>query len=158
MKTRIQTLIAGASAIAALAAAHAQNYSIDWSTIGGGGGVSTGGVYRVEGTIGQPHAATISGGNYTLTGGFWSLVSVVQTPGAPTLSIYATLANTVLVVWPSPSTGYLLQQNNDLNTTKLGYGTADTCRRRHEQSGRRQPADWLSVLSLVQAVVESALY
>ena len=30
----------------------AQNYSIDWFTIDGGGGTSTGGVYQVSGTIG----------------------------------------------------------------------------------------------------------
>jgi hypothetical protein len=34
-------------------------YSIDWSTIDGGGGTSTGGVYSVTGTIGQPDAGAI---------------------------------------------------------------------------------------------------
>ena len=38
-----------------------QSYSIDWSTIDGGGGTSTGGVYTVSGTIGQPDAGTMSG-------------------------------------------------------------------------------------------------
>jgi hypothetical protein len=32
--------------------ASAQSYSIDWFTIDGGGGTSTGGVYSVSGTIG----------------------------------------------------------------------------------------------------------
>src|SRR5947207_2392022 len=51
----------------------AQNYSIGWFTIDGGGGTSTGGVYQVRGTIGQPDAGlTMSGGNFFLTGGFWS--------------------------------------------------------------------------------------
>jgi hypothetical protein len=36
--------------------AHAQNFSIDWFTIDGGGGTSTGGLYSVIGTIGQPDA------------------------------------------------------------------------------------------------------
>jgi hypothetical protein len=58
-------------------------YSIDWSTIDGGGGTSTGGVYSVTGTIGQPDAGKMSGGNFTLDGGFWGLVAAVQTPGAP---------------------------------------------------------------------------
>jgi len=35
----------------------AQQYSIDWSTIDGGGGTSTGGDYSLSGTIGQPDAA-----------------------------------------------------------------------------------------------------
>ena len=66
----------------------AQTYSIDWSTIDGGGGTSTGGVYSVSGTIGQSDAGpTMSGGNYTLDGGFWSISAAVQTPGAPLLTI-----------------------------------------------------------------------
>ena len=36
--------------------AAAQSYSIDWHTIDGGRGTSTGGVYAVSGTIGQHDA------------------------------------------------------------------------------------------------------
>src|SRR5713226_7542168 len=64
----------------------AQNYSIDWFTIDGGGGSSTGGVYAVSGTIGQPDAGVMSGGPYVLSGGFWSIINLIQTPGAPFLS------------------------------------------------------------------------
>jgi hypothetical protein len=95
----------------------AQNYSVDWFTIDGGGGTSTGGVYSVSGSIGQPDAGTMSGGSYSLSGGFWSLLSVVQTPGSPSLSITLTTTNTALVSWPSPSTGFAIQQNGDLNTS-----------------------------------------
>src|SRR5947208_12407277 len=83
----------------------AQTYSIDWFTIDGGGGTSTGGVYSVSGTIGQPDAGAMSGGNYSLTGGFWSLFAV-QMPGAPLLSIALTTTNSALVSWPSSSTGF----------------------------------------------------
>jgi hypothetical protein len=96
----------------------AQSYSIDWFTIAGGGEASTGGVYSVSGTIGQPDAGqAMSGGNYSLTGGFWSIITALQTPGAPRLTITLTRTNTVVVSWPSPSTGWNLQQNADLNTT-----------------------------------------
>src|SRR5579862_6105566 len=62
----------------------AQNYSVDWHKIAGGGGTSSGGLYSVNGTIGQPDAGgAMVGGNYSLTGGFWSLISGSQTPGAP---------------------------------------------------------------------------
>src|SRR5437660_7389128 len=92
----------------------AQSYSIDWSTIDGGGGTSTGGVYQVSGTLGQPDAGpTMSGGNYSVDGGFWGLTAVVQTPGAPLLSITHTRTNTVTVSWPFPSTGFRLQQNTN---------------------------------------------
>jgi len=88
-------------------------YSIDWQTIDGGGGTSTGGVYSVTGTIGQPDAGAMSGGNFTLDGGFWGIVAAIQTPGAPLLSIFHTTTNTVVVSWPSPSTGWTLQQNTN---------------------------------------------
>ena len=90
-----------------------QSFSIDRSTIDGGGGTSTGGVYSVSGTIGQPDAGgPMTGGNFSLTGGFWSLYAL-QTPGAPLLSIARTATNTVAVFWPSPSTGCQLQVNTN---------------------------------------------
>jgi hypothetical protein len=104
-------------------------YSIDWSTIDGGGGTSTGGVYSVTGTIGQPDAGAMSGGNYTLQGGFWGVIAAVQTPGAPLLSIVRTTTNTVAVFWPSPSTGWTLQQNTNsvssVNWSNITSGIAD---------------------------------
>ena len=96
---------------------HSQNYSVDWSTIDGGGGTSTGGVYSVFGSIGQPDAGRLSGGNYSLEGGFWGVIAAVQMPGAPLLSVSLTTTNTVLVAWPYPSTGFNLQQNGVLGTT-----------------------------------------
>src|SRR2546423_11033221 len=72
---------------AASAASLAQSYSIDWFTIDGGGGTSTGGVYSVTGTIGQPDAGKMSGGNYSIDGGFWGIIAALQTPRAPLLAI-----------------------------------------------------------------------
>jgi hypothetical protein len=109
--------------------AFCQNYSITWSTLDGGGGTSTGGVYSVTGTVGQPDAGTMSGGNFALTGGFWSLLAAVQTPGAPLLRIALTTTNTALVTWPSPSTGWTLQQNTNsvssVNWSNVISGVAD---------------------------------
>lgn len=102
---------------------HAQSYSIDWSTIDGGGGTSTGGVYAVTGTIGQPDAGRMSGGNYSIDGGFWGLIAAVQEPGAPLLTITPAGANAI-VSWPSPSTGFVLQQNATFPSTNgwANYG------------------------------------
>jgi hypothetical protein len=107
-----------------------QSYSIDWSTVDGGGGTSTGGVYAVIGTIGQPDAGgAMTGGNYSLTGGFWGIIAAVQTPGAPLLSILRTTTNTAAVSWPSPSTGWTLQQNTNnissLNWSNVSSGIQD---------------------------------
>jgi hypothetical protein len=98
----------------------AQTYSIDWFTIDGGGSTSTGGVYSVSGTIGQPDAGHMSGGNFTLDGGFWGIIGAVQIPGAQLLWVLLTSTNTVVVAWPAPSTGFSLQQNPDLKTTAWG--------------------------------------
>jgi hypothetical protein len=71
-------------------------YSMDWSTVDGGGGTSTGGM---------------SGGNYTLAGGFWGVIAI-QTPGAPWLTITRTATNTVCVSWPLPAEGWVLEWTN----------------------------------------------
>jgi hypothetical protein len=112
-------LVCGTAMVLAMTALAvcAQSYSVDWYSIDGGGGTSTGGVYAVTGTIGQPDAGHTSGGNYSLDGGFWGIIAAVQTPGAPTLSVSLTATNTVLVSWPYPSTGFNLQQNPVLGTT-----------------------------------------
>ena len=51
-------------ALMLLATAANGQYSLDWYTIDGGGGRSSGGPYVLTGTIGQPDAAWSSGGNY----------------------------------------------------------------------------------------------
>lgn len=102
------------AAFALAASASAPNYSVDWFKVASGGGASTNGQYSVSGTIGQPDAGAMSGGNYTLQGGFWGVVATIQTPGAPLLTITPSGAN-VIISWPSPSSGFGLQENPDLN-------------------------------------------
>ena len=97
--------------------ARSQSFSIDWFTIDGGGGTSTGGVYSVSGTIGQPDAGTMmSGGNFSVEGGFWSIIAAVQTIGAPTLTVMLTATNTAVIFWPFPSTGFAPEQNPAVGT------------------------------------------
>jgi len=59
----------------AISTASDTQYQLNWSTIDGGGGMSSGGPYVLTGTIGQPDADYSAGGNYELLGGFW--------PGGP---------------------------------------------------------------------------
>src|ERR1017187_8289170 len=93
-----------------------QTYSIDWYKISGGGGTSTNSQYSLSGTIGQHDAGgPMTGGSYSVTGGFWALYAV-QTPGATLLSIKVTTTNTVMVYWPSPSSGFNLLVNTNLAT------------------------------------------
>jgi hypothetical protein len=90
-------------------------YTINWHTIDGGGGTSTGGVYSVSGTLGQPDAGgPMTGGNYSLTGGFWSLFAV-QTPGAPLLSITAAGPGQATISWSPDTPGFVLQETLSLS-------------------------------------------
>jgi len=116
MRTSLATL-----GLLILLSAQAQ-LSIDWHTIDGGGGTSTGGVYSVGGTIGQPDASrqTMTGGNYTLTGGFWALYAV-QTPGAPTLTIVPAGAGQAQISWTPASTNWVLQESLSLSPASWTY-------------------------------------
>ena len=111
-----RTILALVGLFICCAAAQSQTFSIDWFSIDGGSGTSTGGVYSVSGTIGQTDAGRMSGGNFTLDGGFWAIVAV-QTPGGPALRVTRTTTNTVVVAWPAPSTGFSLQQNSSAAST-----------------------------------------
>ena len=71
-------------------------YAIDWHTIDGGGGTSTGGVYSV-------------------TGGFWALPQAVQSEGAPTLMIAKDAPGFANISWTPPSTNWVLQESLSLS-------------------------------------------
>jgi hypothetical protein len=96
--------------------ARAQTYSIDWSKIAGGGGTSTGGIYAVSGTIGQPDAGgPLTNGQYSVTGGFWALPIAVQTTNAPTLQIVPAAPGFAAVSWTPPTPGFTLQASASLS-------------------------------------------
>jgi hypothetical protein len=111
MKT-ISKLICGmVASFGFVAGAAAQSYAITWHTIDGGGGTSTGGVYSVSGTIGQPDAGpTMTNGQYAVTGGFWALPAVIQTPGGPTLSIAPAGPGQATISWSPNTPGFVLQE------------------------------------------------
>jgi len=90
------------------ASALAQNYHIDWFTIDGGGGTSSGGQYTLSGTIGQPDAGELTAGNYVLEGGFWGelFLQVV----APRLYIERSGPN-VIISWSPNTPGFYLQES-----------------------------------------------
>jgi hypothetical protein len=88
----------------------AQPYTIDWYTVDGGGAMNLiGGAYTLSGTIGQPDAGRMIGGTDSIDGGFWGLIALVP----PRLTITHS-GNNVVVCWPSPSTGFRLQQSASL--------------------------------------------
>jgi hypothetical protein len=107
----MKTTFLGAALAAGLflaGTAGAQNYAIDWFTIDGGGGTSTGGVFALSGTIGQPDAGQMTNGPYSLAGGFWGVVAL-QTAGAPPLLVERLVDGTVRVFWELPAPGFVLE-------------------------------------------------
>ena len=109
------TILALLAVCGAAISTQAQAFTIDWYTIDGGGGTSTGGVFTISGTIGQPDAGgPMTGGNYSLTGGFWALPAAVQTPGAPTLVITLGAAGFASISWSPATPGFVLQQSDSL--------------------------------------------
>lgn len=96
----------------------AQNYSVNWYKISGGGGAGNGGNFTMRGTIGQPEASAnraLTGGNFSITAGFWSLYAVQQA-GFPTLHIRTVPPNSAVVFWENIGI-YTLQTNSNLSTT-----------------------------------------
>jgi len=91
-------------------------FSIPWSTVDGGGGTSTGGTFRVSGTMGQPDASyAMTGGMFAVAGGFWVLPIAVQTPGAPELLIAPAASGFATISWtPDTGTNWVLQESLDL--------------------------------------------
>ena len=113
MKLILKILIAVGGACTCGEVAFSQNYSIDWSTIDGGGGTSAGGAYSLSATIGQPDAGTMSGGSYSLSGGFWS-IEAIALPGMPKLSIMRSGTHAIISWTPNPP-GFVLQGSSNLS-------------------------------------------
>jgi len=101
----------------------AQDYQIDWHTISGGGGSSSGGPYTLSGTIGQADAGTLSGGNYVVEGGFWGVIAAIQQPGAPILHIERSGLD-VIISWDSSVSNFFLQESG--TASPLSWGNSLT--------------------------------
>ena len=72
---RVTIVLLAIVAMLVIATGSRADYQIVWSTIDGGGGQSSGGQYKLTGTIGQPDTDYSTGDSYELLGGFW--------PGGP---------------------------------------------------------------------------
>ncbi len=91
----------------------AQQYSIPWYDVAGGGGGGSGGAgaYSVTGTIGQPDAgAAMINAPYVVVGGFWSVLGA-----RPSIMIWIQ-GNDVIVAWPVTAGASQLQQAGNMTT------------------------------------------
>lgn len=95
--------------------AQAQQYSVDWFKIAGGGGTSSNSQYSISGTVGQHEAGgPMTNGPYSLAGGFWAFLTLVQTPSAPTLHLTNAAPGSVTIWWTPPTPGFTLQSTDGL--------------------------------------------
>jgi hypothetical protein len=87
-----QRVVIAIGLVVALVSSASAQYRIDWYTVDGGGGTSTGGPYALSGTIAQPDADVVSlcsadGGAgcvnpaFEVTGGYWT--GVAGAPSGP---------------------------------------------------------------------------
>jgi hypothetical protein len=93
------------------AATNAQPFDIDWHTIAGGGGSSSGGNFTLVGTSGQFDAGSLSGGAFQLQGGFVPGLVVPAAGEIPSLIIQLSGAN-IIISWPAADgVGFQLEES-----------------------------------------------
>jgi len=102
----------------------AQSYSINWSTVASGGGTSTGGAFRLRGTVGQPAAgAAMRGGEFSLTGGFWAGNGPSAPPGSQdTLQNGAVNTGTITADHPQDRWTFTAKAGDNIT---LRFGSTD---------------------------------
>ena len=110
MNLRFFKLLASTGSLCGLAAAASAQtgggFSLAWSTLDGGGGAASGGVF-------------------TVNGGFWPGLTGDSGGAPPALAIRLGVPsggiNTVILTWPHPSTGYVLQQTANMSASGGGW-------------------------------------
>ena len=109
-------------AVASAADVGAEDESITWFTQDGGGGSSSGDVFSLSGTLGQPDAGgPLAGGGFLLTGGFWSLQEPETSGATPTLAVTfdpAPAGGEVTISWAPALGGYILQESPEVAPTR----------------------------------------
>lgn len=107
--------------LALAATTHAQS-AIDWFTLDAAGGAQSSANYVVNFTAGQNDVGStvVTSANYRIIPGFWALEDMGPVTGLPELSI-ALSGPRVFLSWPSPSTGFVLQHTDSLDTLPAAW-------------------------------------
>jgi hypothetical protein len=93
----------------------AQQFTLtDFGLRDNGGGISSAGVYSVEGIITTATDEQLRGGSYSIQGAIAQILLVVEIPSAPALRIQVT-ARSVLISWSAPSGVFELQQTTSVS-------------------------------------------
>ena len=100
---------------------------IDRRVIAGGGGTSSGGSIRVEGTAGETSASkTMSGGSLALNGGFWNTLVATATP-TPTSTPTPTTTPTPTPTPTTTPTPTPTPTPNVVQFSSSNYGVVEAC-------------------------------
>jgi len=96
--------------------------AIDWFTLDAAGGAQSSANYVVNFTAGQNDVGSteVSSANYRIIPGFWALEDMGPATGLPELRI-ALSGPRVILSWPSPSAGFVLQHTDSLNTLPAAW-------------------------------------
>ena len=102
-------------------AAPSNTFTLEWSTVDGGGGLATSadGRWLLAGTAGQPDGGASEGGNFNLEGGFWNGVRCAYGLRITRFHDDSTPlgAEYVIVTWPADDQGdCVLESTTELNT------------------------------------------
>jgi hypothetical protein len=110
------------TALAALALTARAQTAIDWFTLDAAGGAQSSANYVINFTAGQNDvgATETTSANYRILPGFWALEDLGPATGLPELSIVLRGPN-VILSWPSPSTGFVLQHKDSFNPFSLAW-------------------------------------
>lgn len=106
----------------ALAVSAPAQSSINWSSLNGGGGAQVSANYVVNFTAGQVDGASgaLTSASYRVEPGFWAEEDMGPYTGLPALSIARSGAN-VVITWPSPSTGFILEHTDSLGVLPAAW-------------------------------------
>jgi hypothetical protein len=111
-----RAIVAGAIVLySALAPLRAQQYTLLWARVSGGGGLTSGGNFVCLGVPGQVEGGPSGGGSFSLFSEFDPGLIAGPPAATPSISISYALSDTVVLTWPASFSSFVLQQKGDLS-------------------------------------------
>jgi hypothetical protein len=89
-------------------------FVMSWSAMSGGSGGGAAGAFAMQGSIGLTDAASGASGAFAFSGGFWSLLEEAPPP----LRMFRN-GEDLILAWPHPSPGYVLQASTDMTLWEI---------------------------------------
>lgn len=115
---RVRWIPTGLAITLSAFASHAADFTLVSGQVAGGGGASSGGSFRLTGTIAQADAGgPLTNALFSLQGGFWALPLLIQTGDAPTLSVTNGAPGFAVIGWTPATPGFVLQSTDSLAPT-----------------------------------------